>query len=113
MILRTAARPRWNYWTPFCPRKLANDAMSRWIEIPLRIVHSDGAAENALQQARPVDGILSKLAAALITLREEAQPLLERQSGELWRQARRGVITRTSTMLISKNFVHWSRVKIL
>jgi len=44
-------------------------------------VHSDGAAENALQQARPVDGILSKLAAALITLREEAQPLLERQSG--------------------------------
>src|SRR5260221_2007372 len=40
-----------------------------------------GAAESALQQARPVDGILSKLAAALITLREEAQPLLERQSG--------------------------------
>ncbi|HEY3653569.1 MAG TPA: response regulator [Steroidobacteraceae bacterium] len=40
-----------------------------------------GAAENALQQARPVDGILSKLAAALITLREEAQHLLERQPG--------------------------------
>jgi PAS domain S-box-containing protein len=40
-----------------------------------------GAAETALQHARPVDGILSKLAAALITLREEAQPLLERQSG--------------------------------
>ena len=40
-----------------------------------------GAAENALPQARPVDGILSKLAAALITLREEAQLLLERPSG--------------------------------
>jgi two-component system, sensor histidine kinase and response regulator len=40
-----------------------------------------GAAETALQQARPADGILSKLAAALITLREEARPLLERQSG--------------------------------
>ena len=40
-----------------------------------------GAAETALQQARPVDGILSKLATALITLREEARPLLAAQSG--------------------------------
>jgi HPt (histidine-containing phosphotransfer) domain-containing protein len=37
-----------------------------------------GAAETALQHARPADGILSKLAAALITLREEAQSLSER-----------------------------------
>jgi HPt (histidine-containing phosphotransfer) domain-containing protein len=40
-----------------------------------------GAAETALQQARPVDRILSKLATALITLREEARPLLAAQSG--------------------------------
>jgi chemotaxis protein histidine kinase CheA len=38
-----------------------------------------GATETALQHARPVDGVLSKLAAALSTLREEAQPLLARQ----------------------------------
>ena len=39
-----------------------------------------GAAEAALQQSRPADAILKKLASALITLREEAQPLLDRQS---------------------------------
>jgi PAS domain S-box-containing protein len=39
-----------------------------------------GAAETALQHSRPVDGILGKLAAALTTLLEEAQPLLERKS---------------------------------
>jgi HPt (histidine-containing phosphotransfer) domain-containing protein len=49
-----------------------------------------GAAETALQHARPVDGILKKLAVALITLREEAKPLLENQS-------ERAVETRTTT----------------
>jgi HPt (histidine-containing phosphotransfer) domain-containing protein len=40
-----------------------------------------GAAETALQQNRPAEEVLRKLAAALTTLREEAQPWLERQSG--------------------------------
>jgi PAS domain S-box-containing protein len=48
------------------------------------IVRLAGATEKAFQQGRPVDvveGLLARLASALTTLREEAEPYLKRQAG--------------------------------